>query len=109
MKELVFDLWKYLDNFVSFKNEKEIKQDLQRLSYLETTIKFNKNEFLDRTNNEDAIKWFIRESEENGIKFLETDDNILQCNDDSKKVVRVILENTTSRIEVLNDMDEVTN
>jgi len=109
MKELVFDLWKYLDNFVSFKNEKEIKQDLQRLSYPETTIKFNKKEFLNRTNNEDAIEWFIREAEENGIKFLETDDNILQCNDDSKKVIRAILENTTSRIEVLNDMDEVTN
>ena len=109
MKELVFDLWKYLDNFVSFKNEKEIKQDLQRLSYPETTTKFNKKEFLNRTNNEDAIEWFIREAEKKGIKFLETDDNILQCNDDSKKVIRTILENTTSRIEVLNDMDEVTN
>ena len=109
MKELVFDLWEYLDNFVNFENEKEIKQGLQRLSYPEITIKFNKNEFLDRTNNEDAIKWFTREAKENGIQFIETDDNILQCNDDSKKVVRVILENTTSRIEVLNDMDEVTN
>jgi len=70
MKELVFDLWEYLDNFVSFENEKEIKQDLQRLSYPETTIKFNKKEFLNRTNNEDAVEWFVREAKENGYNFL---------------------------------------
>jgi len=108
MKELVFDLWEYLDNFVSFENEKEIKQDLQTLSYPETTIKFNKKEFLNRTNNEDTFEWFVREAKENGIQFLETDDNILQCNEDSKKVVRVILENVASRIEILNTVEEAT-
>ena len=108
MKELVFDLWGYLDNFVSFENEKEIKQDLQRLSYPETTIKFNKKEFLNRTNNEDTVEWFVREAKENGIQFLETDDNILQCNEDSKKVVKVILENAASRIEILNTVEEAT-
>lgn len=109
MKELVFDLWEYLDDFVSFENEKEIKQELQGLPYTDKVIKFSKNEFLDRTNNEDAVEWFIREAEENGIQFLETDDDILYCNADSKKVVRVILESTESRIEVLNDMEDDTN